>query len=138
MAARYRHTAIAHARVDWGSELDRDRQFFADGASGLRGYRLHAFEGDRVAILNLEHRLFLGRELWHVLTPGAAAFVDAGVAGTDRDGWGRVKTDVGVGLRLGLSRARRNLFRLDVAYALDRDPRGERGFVVSFSSGQAF
>ncbi|HEY0591308.1 MAG TPA: hypothetical protein VGF40_06050, partial [Thermoanaerobaculia bacterium] len=109
-----------------------------DGETGLRGYRLHAFEGDRVAILNLEHRIFLGRELWHVLSPGAAAFVDAGLAGSALTGWGHAKTDVGVGLRLGLSRAPRNLFRLDVAYALDPDPRGERGFVVSFSSGQAF
>lgn len=137
-ASRHPQTSVAHARVDWGSELDRDRQFFADGETGLRGYRLHAFEGDRVAIVNLEHRVFLGRELWHVLSPGAAAFVDAGLAGNALDGWGHVKTDVGVGLRLGLSRAPRNLFRLDVAYALDPDPRGERGFVVSFSSGQAF
>jgi outer membrane protein assembly factor BamA len=138
LAARYPQTSIAHARIDWGSELDRDRQFFADGETGLRGYRLHAFEGDRVAMLNLEHRVFLGRELWHVLSPGAAAFVDAGLAGSALGGWGHVKTDVGVGLRLGLTRAPRNLFRLDVAYALDPDPRGERGFVVSFSSGQAF
>ncbi len=131
-------TTVAHAKLDYGSELDRDRQFFADGETGLRGYRRHAFEGDRIAILNLEHRVFLGRELWHVVSPGAAAFVDMGMAGNEGAGWGDLKTDLGVGLRLGLSRAPRNLFRLDFAYAIDPDPRGDRGFIISFSSGQAF
>lgn len=138
LESRLPQTTIAHAKLDYGSDLDRDRQFFADGETGLRGYRLHAFEGDRVLIANLEHRVFLGRELWHVLSPGAAAFVDTGMAGSTASGWGGFKTDVGVGLRLGLSRAPRNLFRLDFAYALDPDPRGERGFIISFSSGQAF
>lgn len=137
-ATAHPQTTVAHVKVDWGSELDPERQFFADGDSGLRGYRLHAFEGDRVAIVNLEHRVFLGRELWHLLSPGAAAFVDSAMVGREGAGWSDLKTDVGVGLRLGLSRAPRNLFRLDFAYAIDPDPRGERGFIVSFSSGQAF
>ena len=62
-------------------------------------------------------------------------FVDSGTAGSDLS---KLRTDLGAGLRIGISRAPRNLFRLDVAYALDPDPRGERGWIVSFSSGQAF
>lgn len=128
-------TSILHARLQRGSDLDADVQFFADGETGLRGYRLHAFEGSQALVANLEHRMFLGRELWHILSPGAALFVDTGTAGSDLS---RLRTDLGVGLRLGITRAPRNLFRLDVAYAVDPDPRGERGWIVSFSSGQAF
>jgi hypothetical protein len=51
---------------------------------------------------------------------------------------GEFKTDVGVGLRLGIARSSRNMLRIDLAYALDEDPRGERGFLISFSSSQAF
>ena len=49
-----------------------------------------------------------------------------------------LKSDVGVGFRMGLPRTPKNLLRLDFSYALNRDPLGRRGWLVSFSSGQAF
>ena len=68
--ARYIHrfdsalpqTFVARFLLNSGRNLDPDVQFFADGGSGLRGYRLHSFAGNRNFILNLEQRLFLGRE----------------------------------------------------------------------------
>jgi hemolysin activation/secretion protein len=134
-------TVIGRVLVTWGSDLDRDFQLEADGATGLRGYKLHAFTGDRRLLLNLEDRVRLTRELLHLFEIGAAAFVDAGYA------WpvgapaslADLRTDVGVGLRIALPRAPRlGLFRLDLAYALRPDLQGRRGFLVSFSSSQAF
>ena len=49
-----------------------------------------------------------------------------------------LKVDAGIGIRIGLPRTPKNLFRFDLAYAFNRDPRGKRGLLVSFSSGQAF
>ncbi len=125
--------------VDSGWRLDHDVQFFADGGNGLRGYPLHSFEGNKNIVMNLEDRLYLGRELLQLVSPGVVAFIDTGNATSG--GFSqlmRLKTDVGVGLRLGLPRTPRNLLRLDVAVPLNRDPRGRRRVVVSFSSGQAF
>ena len=49
------------------------------------------------------------------------------------------KVDAGVGLRLAMSWAPvMNVFRVDAAYAFERDPSGKRGWLISFSTGQAF
>lgn len=134
-------TVVARALLSWGDRLDRDVQLAADGATGLRGYRLHAFTGDRRLLVNVEDRVRITPELLHLFEIGAAAFVDAGYAWpvgapmllTD------MRVDVGAGLRIALPRAPRlGLFRLDLAYALRPDLQGRRGFLVSFSSSQAF
>ncbi len=134
-------TLVGRLAVARGWNLDSDVQFFVDGDTGLRAYRLWAYEGDASVILNLEHRVFSGREIFQVLSPGAAVFFDAGTAVPKgaalriRD----VKSDVGVGLRLALPRAAvHNMFRLDAAWPLAPDPEGRREILVSFSSSQAF
>ncbi|MGE5715065.1 MAG: hypothetical protein ACM369_00305, partial [Acidobacteriota bacterium] len=134
-------TLVAKLRYDQGWNLDRDVQFIADGLVGLRGYRLFSFSGDKRMILNLEQRLFLGKEMLRLFSPGVAFFVDTGTAapeGTPLRPSG-FKTDFGVGLRMSISRApTSNVYRIDFAYALDRDPRGRRGLLVSFSASQGF
>jgi len=119
--------------------MDPELQFFADGLTGLRGYRAHTFEGSRTIVMNLEERFYLGREVLQLASPGIVAFVDAGNA-TDGglSSLMSLKTDIGVGIRVGLPRTPKNLVRIDFAYALNRDPRGRRGWLISFSSGQAF
>jgi hypothetical protein len=141
-----RRTETAHPRalvgriaVTSGWRVDRDVQFFADGLNGLRGYRAHSFAGDRAIVMNLEERLYLGREILQLASPGVVAFIDAGNA-TD-GGFAdlmKLKTDIGVGLRIGLPRTPKNLLRVDLSYALNDDPLGRRGWMMSFSSGQAF
>ena len=126
---------------DRGWNLDRDVQFFADGQNGLRGYRLYAFEGDKRVVWNAEQRLFMGREFLQLFSPGAAIFFDTGAATPPGQPlrFADFKTDVGIGLRIAITRASTNsVLRFDLAYALNRDPRGRRGFLVSFSSGQGF
>ena len=132
-------TFVGRIAINNGWRLDGEDQFFADGATGLRGYRTHAFSGSRSIVINAEQRLYLGRELLQLYSPGIVAFADAGNA--TYGGLAelmRLKIDVGLGIRIGLPRTPKNLFRLDLAYALNRDARGKRGLLVSFSSGQAF
>jgi len=70
---------------------------------------------------------------------GVVAFADAGNATYGGiSSLMSLKSDVGVGVRVGLPRTPKNLLRLDFAYALNRDPLGRRGWLISFSSGQAF
>jgi hemolysin activation/secretion protein len=134
-------TLVARGLLTLGDRLDRDVQLAADGATGLRGYRLHAFTGDRRLLVNVEDRVRLTRELLHLFEIGVAGFVDAGYA------WpvgvpmrlSDLRVDVGGGLRIALPRAPSlGLFRLDLAYATRPDLRGRRGWLVSFSSSQAF
>jgi hypothetical protein len=118
---------------------DREDQFFADGLTGLRGYRAHTFAGSRSLIINAEQRFYLGRELLQLYSPGVVGFIDAGNATNGSfSELMSLKFDAGVGIRIGLPRTPKNLLRLDLAYAMNRDPRGKRGFLISFSSGQAF
>ena len=130
---------VGRVAVISGWRVDRDVQFFADGLTGLRGYRAHTFAGSRAVVMNLEQRLYLGREILQLASPGIVAFIDSGNAtyGGFSDLM-KLKTDIGVGIRVGLPRTPKNLLRIDFAYALNRDPRGRRGLLVSFSSGQAF
>jgi outer membrane translocation and assembly module TamA len=122
-----------------GWRMDAEQQFFADGLTGLRGYRAHAFSGKRALVINIEERLYLGREILQLASPGIVAFADAGNAtnGGFTDLM-HLKSDIGIGLRIGLPRTPKNLLRIDLAYALNRDPLGRKGWLVAFSSGQAF
>jgi predicted dienelactone hydrolase len=128
---------VSRVRVDSGSDLDRDLQFFADGQNGLRSYPNYAFEGRRRVLLNLEQRMFLGRELLQLVEPGAAIFVDTGEAGESL-ALRRLRTDFGAGLRLAISRLDQAIIRLDVGYALNDSPTSKRGLVVSVATSQAF
>jgi hypothetical protein len=131
------------SRIAWaaGWDLDPDRQFFADGATGLRGYPLYAFEGNRSVVGNLEYRIFLGKEIFQIMAPGLAMFVDSGTAVQpgipfDAAPW---KTDAGLGVRLAFPRASvHTLIRIDVAFPFNSEPLGRDGILVSFSSSQAF
>jgi len=123
---------VARINVNYGWRLDREQQFFADGVTGLRGYRVHAFAGPRAIVMNLEQRLYLGREILQLASPGVVAFIDAGNA---TDGGltrlMRLKVDAGIGIRIGLPRTPKNLLRFDLSY-------GRQGLLASVSSGQAF
>jgi hypothetical protein len=137
--AQHPRTLAGRLAVTNGWRIDHDVQFFADGLTGLRGYRAHTFAGSRAIVMNLEERLYLGREILQLASPALVAFVDAGNA---TDGGladlMKLKTDIGVGIRVGLPRTPKNLLRVDFSYALNDDPLGRRGWMVSFGSGQAF
>ncbi|HEV7516825.1 MAG TPA: hypothetical protein VGR07_11035, partial [Thermoanaerobaculia bacterium] len=98
------------------------------------------YAGDKRLLLNLEDRFFLGRELLQLFAPGAAVFLDVG--GAQRPGTALelrdLKVDVGAGLRFGIARTDSTVLRFDLAYRLNTDPTGRRGFVLSIGSSQAF
>jgi hypothetical protein len=140
LGERPRQTLVARLDYRRGIHLDRDVQFIADELNGLRAYPLHAYGGDRRLLLNVEHRIFAGREVMQVFAPGGVVFLDAGAA--SRPGaplsLARLKSDAGAGLRLAIARAEGLVLRFDGAYRLDRDPSGRRGWVFVAGTGQAF
>lgn len=139
-ATRMPQTLVGRIHLAQGRELDRDRQLFADAGSGLRGYRLHAFEGDKVLIVNAEHRIFLGREILQLISPGIAVFVDAGTAAREGEPLrlDDLKLNAGLGFRLGLTRSPNNSLRIDLAWPFDPDPLGRTGPVLSISMSRPF
>jgi hypothetical protein len=137
--ASYPTTFLSRIALNSGWRMDAEDQFFADGLTGLRGYRAHAFAGTRSLVINVEERLYLGREILQLASPGIVAFVDAGNATSSGfTSLLHLKSDIGIGLRIGLPRTPKNLLRVDLAYALNRDPLGRKGWLIAFSSGQAF
>ena len=60
-------------------------------------------------------------------------FIDNGRAGR-----GPLRTDLGVGLRIGIARLESAMLRFDVAYALQHSPLSRPGLVFSFATSQAF
>lgn len=123
-------------KVGWN--LDPESQIPLDGENGVRAYRLHAVEGSRRLVANVEARVLAVPEILQLVSFGLAAFGDVGWSSGDPDGFWRL-ADAGVGLRIGITRASLNsLLRMDVARTLHPDPLGRTGWLLSFSSGQAF
>ncbi len=130
---------VARLRIDLGSRLDRDVQFFADGQNGLRAYPNFAFEGSRRILLNAEERVFLGRELLQIFEPGAALFFDTGEATSNGPlQLRKLRSDFGAGVRFSIARYESAIVRIDVAYALNESPISKRGLVFSIATTQAF
>ena len=118
-----RKLILAKADFLYGTELDPEVQFRLGAESGLRGYPVRQFSGNRSFLLSLEGRWFLTDNIAQLVSIGVAAFFDSGFA------WPRgqpmrlsdMHSDIGVSLLLGTNRvaASRPGIRIDVAYALD-------------------
>ena len=131
-------TLVGNISTLVGWNLDPESQIPLDGESGVRAYRLHAVEGNRRLVGNVEARVLVVPEILQLVSFGLAAFGDAGWSWGDPDGFWHL-ADAGVGLRIGITRASKNsLLRMDVARSLHPDPLGRTGWLLSFSSGQAF
>ncbi len=129
------HVAYAH-----GYRLDQDHLLTLGDDSGLHGYAIGQFAGDRRLLVNLENRLFFADDVFHLMSFGGVIFFDSGNAWTgDRPGgFLGLKNAVGVGLRIAPSRSTRNEpISIDFAYALNDNLKGSR-LVVSITSGFHF
>lgn len=119
------HTLYAELQGSAVENLDPERQLLLGGDSGLRGYPLRFQSGDRRLLATLEQRFFTGREIFKLVSLGAAVFFDVGRAwfvGQDLENDLGVLKDVGFGLRLGPTRSGgRTVIHLDVAFPLDGD-----------------
>lgn len=109
-----------------GVNLDPDHELVLGGENGLRGYPRRYQAGDRTALFVLEARYYTSLYPFRLARIGGAVFFDAGRA------WGGdfakaqdpgILRDVGIGLRLGLTRSGLgNVIHIDMAFPLDGDP----------------
>lgn len=139
-----RHTLAASAFIDYGIDLDRDREFLVGGDNVLRGYEAKAFSGNKRWGLNLENRVHIAEDLFRLVSIGAAAFIDIGGATSESLGrlfTDRTYSDIGIGLRAAFPRSSGSrVLRLDVAFPLRDGPDGSSAFEprVLLSGGQLF
>lgn len=139
-----RHTLASSFFLDYGDDLDRDRQFVLGADDGLRGYKARTFTGNKRLALNFEDRIFLADNVWDLINFGSAFFFDVGGASYDplpdllqND----MYADVGVGLRISFPRSSGGrVLRAEIALPLrdgaDGSGRMEPRFIIS--GGQLF
>ena len=106
-------------------QLDAENQVLLGGGNGLRGYPLRYQSGSGLALLTLEQRIYTDWYPFRLVRVGAAVFADAGrtwgeaALPAENLGW---LADVGVGLRLGMSRSGLgNVLHVDAAFPLNGD-----------------
>ncbi|MBI4052261.1 MAG: hypothetical protein HY400_07125, partial [Elusimicrobia bacterium] len=140
-ASSFPQTWVLHVEGAYGRNLDGENQLILGGDNGLRGYKIRSFTGNKSIMTNLEGRFFHPKEVLALTYLGGAVFFDAGtVAPQGRPIlWKELKADVGIGFRLGPTRsASGTVARLDLSYALNRNPAGGSRWVVSLVSGHPF
>lgn len=139
-----RHTLATQMFLDYGNNLDPDRQFVLGGDEGVRGYKARAFTGDKRYSINLEDRVHLADNVLKVISLGVAGFLDIGGATSEPLGAmfsDRSYSNLGVGLRIGFPRSSGGgVVRLDLALPLRDGRDGTQGFEprITFGSGQLF
>ena len=128
-------TTESPRRVDFIYNLDQP-WFSQNGPfTGLRGYRSYEFEGQRILVVNLEHRVFSQFNVWF-LKLGTSYFFDSGVVWGQGEGFGgqRFHSDAGIGIQIeGGKNLGNSVFRVDLAYNVDR-----RGIAIVFSTDRIF
>jgi hypothetical protein len=112
---------------------EKNFQLLLGGDNGLRGFEKYSFSGKNELIFNFENRLF---SQWKILTValGAVLFFDAGYIGDEKFVSEKLHSDVGLGLRFGLTKSYGwRMARIDLAKSLETN-----AWVVSFGSGMYF
>ncbi len=135
------HTLVVRTRFEWGDRLDAGNEIVLGSENGLRGFKRDSIVGDKSWILNIEDRLFFIEELWDLFSVGGVVFYDTGYSWSKGRpvALSRVVSEVGMGLRLGLTRSSNEvILRMDFAYKPQRFKSDDSEFVFVFGSGQAF
>lgn len=139
-----RHTLASQFFIDFGEDLDKDRQLLIGADNSLRGYEINTFEGDKRFALTVEERAHIADDLFQLVSLGTAIFADIGAA--SRDSLGRLVTsdlygDVGFGFRFCFPRSSGGgVVRMDVAFPLRDGPDGSKAGEprLVFAAGQLF
>jgi outer membrane protein assembly factor BamA len=132
-----RHLLLFHGATGLIKNPVPGTEFDLGLGAGPRGFREHAFTGDRMYFGTAEYRYALANDFLKVVDVGLAGFVDVGGAwyrgNARRDGW-----DAGIGLRLGASRAPDlDANRIDLVYRSGND-RETSGWLLVVAKGFAF
>jgi hypothetical protein len=115
-------TLLGRVTTTIGSHWAPSSQLTLGSFSGLRGYKSNEFTGQRLLLVNLEHRMFSMLSLWFFKL-GASFFFDSGVAWNQGEGFGGqpFHSAAGVGLQIESGKNLGNgIFRVDVAYNMDQ------------------
>lgn len=139
-----RHTLAASFFIDYGDDLDEDREFLVGGDNALRGYESRTFTGDKRLVLNLEDRVHMLDDVFKLVSIGSAFFLDVG--GATEEAFSdlvsdEMYADIGFGLRLAVPRSSGGrVLRVDVALPLREGPDGSDQFEIRviFAGGQLF
>jgi len=135
-----RQTLALHSALDHGWHLDAAAPLTLGEASGLRGYGLSQFAGNRRFLFNVEDRIYVYDELFRLIDIGTVAFFDSGYVWPSARSvrLGDLKSSVGLGLRIAPTRSSANdPVRIDMAYALSDNGSRSR-WSLSIQAGQAF
>lgn len=117
-----RHALVGKVAYRHGHNLDPEVQLLLGTETGLRGYPVRQFAGDRSLLLSAEERWFFADDVGQLVSLGAAAFVDSGFVWPEAEAvdLADLKTGVGVSLLIGSNRlSSRGGVRLDVGYGLN-------------------
>ncbi len=139
-----KHTLAFNFFVDYGNELDKDRELIVGAQNVLRGYKANTFSGDKRFGASFEDRIHLMENAFDLISIGAAAFADVGGATfrpIDELFQDELYADVGVGLRFAFPRSSgERVVRVDFAFPLRDGPDDSGRFElrVIFSGGQLF
>lgn len=139
-----RHTFASSFFIDYGADLDKDRELLIGGDNALRGYKSKTFTGNKRYALNLEDRIHIADDLFQLISYGAAFFIDVGGATYEDLGsliGEHTYADIGAGLRFAFPRSSgTRVFRIDVALPLRDGPDGSDQFSprIIFAGAQLF
>lgn len=139
-----RHTLATRFLLEYGMDLDQDRELLTGGDNAIRGYQARSFTGDKRFAINIEDRIHLYEDVLKLVSVGAAVFIEAG--GSTYDSLGELLQDevysnVGAGLRLIFPRSSGSkILRVDISLPLRDGPDGSDRFEprLIFSAGQIF
>ena len=114
--------------VDRAQRPDPENWYYMGGDQGMRGFPNELHPGDARWLTSFEYRYLTEQRWWGLVRLGYDAFVDLGsVHRVDGQGWTRVYSDVGFGLRLGnLKSSIGRVILLSVAVPLNREPYQDR------------
>lgn len=129
LAGRVRFLAQTSLSTRWNDTQNRDLKIGSD--TGLRGYGINEFDGQRLFNLQLEART-LPYSLW-VLRLGGVAFYDLGGAAVSLQQLA-LHQDAGLGLRMLIPQTSAQLFKFDFAIPFDGVNRGKVRFLAGFGS----
>lgn len=135
------NTLVIHAETVHGLRLADGLQVLLGGNNGLRGYKFNAFAGSKSLLFNVENRWFVLNDFLRLVSLAPVVFWDMGYvwpSGAALKG-DDLKHDIGVGLRLGMTRSAVNpVIRFDVSHALNKEGASADGWLFSFGIHHAF
>ena len=106
-----------------GHNLDQEIQLLLGAETGLRGYPVRQFNGNRSLLMTLEERWFFADDVAQLGSLGLSGFIDSGFVWPEKQVFTLrdLKTSVGISLLLGSNRlSSRGGIRLDFGYGLNR------------------